>query len=170
MQKQKGFTIIEIIVVIAIIAVLSSIVMVNVGNARAKARDARRKSEMRGLQKALVMYYAANGSFPSTGGNYYSSEPGDQVSDNGGNYIPGLTPTYMSGLPRDPRGGTSQIQPTCGSWKAAYLYRSDGINYKLLSHCAPESIPSAGQPFYDPVRPTWAWMVCSGDATACNTW
>ncbi|MEK7664711.1 MAG: prepilin-type N-terminal cleavage/methylation domain-containing protein [Patescibacteria group bacterium] len=153
-----GFTIIEIIVVIAIIAVLSGIVMVNVGNARAKARDARRKSEMRDLQKALVMYYANNGSFPSTGGSYYSSESGDQVSNNGGNYIPGLTPTYMSALPRDPRGGTSQIQPTCGSWKSAYLYRSDGVNYKLLPLRARKF--SFGRPAF--LRPVTPHLVMDG--------
>ncbi|MBI2053977.1 MAG: prepilin-type N-terminal cleavage/methylation domain-containing protein [Candidatus Staskawiczbacteria bacterium] len=169
MQKQKGFTVVEIIVVIAIIAGLAGIVMVGVNNTMAKAKDSRRKSEMRGLQKALAMYYGDNGSFPSTGMGWYSSEPGDFFSDNGGNYIPGITPTYLSALPRDPQGGTSKI-PSCGSNKAAYLYISDGINYKLLSHCAPNSFPSAGQPFYDPVRPTWAWMVCSGDTTICNTW
>lgn len=91
------------------------------------------------------------------------------ASNNGGNWIPGLAPTYISVLPRDPRGGTSQIQPTCGGWQAAYLYLSNGTNYKLLSHCAPDNPWTSGDTFYDPVRPTWAWKVCSGEP-ACSSW
>lgn len=165
MQKQKGFTIIEIIVVIAIIAVLSGIVMVNVGNARAKARDARCKSEMKNIQKALVMYYADNGAFPSTGGAWWgvSANGGSKTVSGANAYIPGLTPTYMTSLPIDPSRNLT-------GW-SGYLYQSNGINYKLLCHeIGPESFFSAGQPFYDPIRPTHAWMLCSGDVTACNTW
>jgi len=75
-------------------------------------------------------------------------------------YIPGLTPDYISVLPTDPKKDIS-------GW-SGYLYRSNGTEYKLLSHAnGPESFPSAGQPFYDPVRPTWAWMLCSG-GPACS--
>lgn len=165
----KGFTLIELLVVIAIIGLLASTVLVSLSGMRGKARDVMRKDTMKQLQLALELYYNSNESYPV--GGWFSSEPGDVVSNNGGNWIPGLAPTYIPVLPRDPLGGTSLIQPVCGPWKSAYLYRSvdGGKNYKLLAHCAPENTWTASDRFYDPVRPYWAWRLCSGEP-ACSSW
>jgi prepilin-type N-terminal cleavage/methylation domain-containing protein len=57
MLKNKGFTLIELLVVIAIIGTLSGIVLVSLGGARAKARDATRQSDMRQVISAEEMYY-----------------------------------------------------------------------------------------------------------------
>jgi len=64
--KQTGFTLIELLVVIAIIGILATIVMVSLNTARAKARDARRISDIRQLQLALQMYYDINNAYPAT--------------------------------------------------------------------------------------------------------
>jgi len=163
-HRSAGFTLIELLVVIAIIGLLSSIVLASLQGARAMARDAIRKSDLRQLQLALESYFSSNNAYPSTGGSWWG------VCVNGGSrdtsgpnaYIPGLTPVYASVLPVDPLDNRT-------GW-SGYLYRSDGTNYKLLSHSiGPESFPSAGQVFYDPVRPTWAWMLCS-EEPACSSW
>jgi len=63
-NKSKGFTLIELLVVIAIIGVLASIVLASVSTARAKARDAKRISEIRQIETALQMYHNDNGRYP----------------------------------------------------------------------------------------------------------
>lgn len=138
-----------------------------------KANDAKRKNTLDQLRTALEEYYNDNNAYPITT-RYYSSEPGgDGHSPNGdgdnGEWIPGLAPTYIPSLPRDPEGGVSGIEGCAsGGYKKSYLYYSpDGQNYALLSHCS--MTPGTWDDkfaFYDKVRPTWAWKVCAG--TGCE--
>ncbi len=64
--NQKGFTIIELLVVVAIIGLLASVILVAVGNARIKGRDARRLSDMTQVKSGLDIYYNFGSGYPST--------------------------------------------------------------------------------------------------------
>lgn len=55
---KKGFTLIEMLIVITIIALLASLILVGMGGARAKARDSRRIADLHAIQNALELYYA----------------------------------------------------------------------------------------------------------------
>lgn len=57
MKISRGFTLIELLVVISIIALLSSVTLTGLNSAKAKARDARRLSDLAQLRTAMILYY-----------------------------------------------------------------------------------------------------------------
>ena len=63
MNKQKGFTIIELIVVIAIIAVLAAIVMVNVTSYINKGKDAAIKGNLSSLMTNSSVWFDTNSTY-----------------------------------------------------------------------------------------------------------
>ena len=63
---KKGFTLIELLVVMAIISILTIIAVSQFQNAKRKARDTQRKSDLNAVSKALQMFYTDYGEFPST--------------------------------------------------------------------------------------------------------
>ena len=63
-NTSRGFTLIELLVVIAIIGILSSVVLASLNSARAKARDAKAKSEFAQVRIALNFYLDKFGTMP----------------------------------------------------------------------------------------------------------
>jgi len=67
-NKQKGFTLIEILIVVSIIGVLSSLTLLGLGSFRASGRDVKRVTDLRQITNALELYYAKVGEYPPTAG------------------------------------------------------------------------------------------------------
>ena len=65
-KKQRGFTLLELLVVIGIIGLLASILVVNLTSTRRRARDTKRVADVRNLQTASEDYYGKNGMYPAT--------------------------------------------------------------------------------------------------------
>jgi prepilin-type N-terminal cleavage/methylation domain-containing protein len=65
MTKQNGFTLVEILVVVAIVAIIGTLSAVAVNSARSKQRDATRLSNIRQMQSALEDYFNENNTYPS---------------------------------------------------------------------------------------------------------
>ena len=68
--KSRGFTLIELMVVIAIIGMLSSVVLASLSSARVKARNVARNYEIEQLRSAFALGVDSNGNLPSSGGSY----------------------------------------------------------------------------------------------------
>lgn len=102
-RKSKGFTLIELLVVVSIISLLSSIVLASLQDARAKARDTRRLSDLRQISNALQLYLLDNNNVAPTPGagqsGYHSADP-----DKWAAFATILSP-YISTLPVDPLNG-----------------------------------------------------------------
>jgi prepilin-type N-terminal cleavage/methylation domain-containing protein len=97
-QKNKlGFTLIELLVVVSIISLLSSVVLVNLNTARAKARDATRLSDIRQLQTTLELYYENEGKYPTV----FTAENGWDRSCQAGDFLKPLKDKNLH-VPIDP--------------------------------------------------------------------
>lgn len=182
-NSQSGFTLIELLVVVSILGFMASVLLVNMSDARKKSRDTVRKQTMKQLQTALELFYEDNGRYPtSTTGaitDYHASEnivwvgagaAPTWVYNEPDNYIPGLAPKYIRSLPRDP---FSTKITRCTDWRATYMYRSDGKDYKLLSWCSGEISYSDRDTFNDPARDNYPLSTCSGgtaNTSAIYSW
>ena len=142
-SARRGFTLIELLVVIAIIGVLSTVILASLNAARAKARDAKRLSDMHQLQAALEVYASDNGgNYPSTGSLHSAyAEPGCSSTLTApdlktADWIPGLAPTYIASLPGDPK-------PVTGG--GCYWYSSNGVKYLLTAFGTVEASSNGGK-------------------------
>jgi type II secretion system protein G len=132
-MKRQGFTLIELLVVIAIIGVLSGIVMSSVSQARAKARDAQRISDLREIRNALELYFADHGYYPQSGCGWDCN--GYRTTyESGWNILASDLSPYIQNLPKDP------VNSSCPPWvDSCYSYtygnvgRSNGNWYDLTA-------------------------------------
>ena len=107
-KKRKAFTLIELIMVIAIIGILAALIIISLRGANDKAKDASRKSEVASISKALEMYKVDNNSYPTSA---------IQPVSNALRSI--LSPNYLTTIPTDRYG-------------AGYYYSSvDGSDYSV---------------------------------------
>ncbi|MBI3342128.1 prepilin-type N-terminal cleavage/methylation domain-containing protein [Candidatus Curtissbacteria bacterium] len=99
--KSKGFTLIELLIVITIIGILVATGVYSWQAAQVKARDDRRKTDLKAIQQALESYYQVNGYYPGWGapGGGWTCEISSATYPQFQN---ALQPTYISKLPRDP--------------------------------------------------------------------
>lgn len=102
-MKVKGFTIVELLIVIVVVAILAAISIVAYNGVQGRALDSRRLSDIKKIHQGVELYRVQNGTFPPvTSGNTDST--GWEVSYTASNsFIPPLvTSGIMSTIPFDP--------------------------------------------------------------------
>lgn len=112
-KRNRGFSLIELLVVIGIIGIIASIIMAALGSARYKARDTKRKAEI----SQIGRYLAGSSCYmPDAGpGDYDFMDLADELKSKYSQYA-----NYLQVVPQDPRAGTE----TKSFYK--YIVSSDG--------------------------------------------
>ncbi|MFA6322924.1 MAG: prepilin-type N-terminal cleavage/methylation domain-containing protein [Candidatus Buchananbacteria bacterium] len=115
-KERGGFTLIELMVVIAIIGFISMMTLAAVNNSRIKAVDTKRISEIKAIQTALELYFNDQKVYP--GGSWNKTELGE-ASDRkclnaDGWTTAGCSKPYMGSVPKDPKRNDSNLR---------YMYR-----------------------------------------------
>jgi prepilin-type N-terminal cleavage/methylation domain-containing protein len=119
LQAEKGFTLIEILIVVAIIGILASVVLVGLGPVQKQGRDARRVSDLRQVQNGLELYFNKNGSYPPTSdwASLKTALTGAAIG--------------VSNVPNDPRNSSPYV----------YQYASNGSSYVLAAQLEDDNNP-----------------------------
>ncbi len=122
-ENERGFTLIELMIVVAIIAILAGILIPNFVNARSQAQSAACESNLRAIATALELYYADNQIYPPA--SAASVQPA-LLTVNG--------VAYLNNTPKDPAAQTSNATysltttQASGGGPASYTVTCPGVH------------------------------------------
>ena len=150
-SAKRGFTMIEILVVITIIGILITLGIRSYNATQIKARDVRRKADLHNMAKPLEAYFNDYGVYP-TGAGVITIGP--DTIDWGEAFVDGNGTVYMSQLPEDPRGDRN------------YWYVSaDGSEWSISALLENPNDPDIAGPFTGTCHPT---LQCNYQVTSTN--
>ena len=143
-MKQKGFTIIELLVALTIVGLLALVIFTSVNDSRIKARDLKRKEDIKELIFALASYYSVHHIFPTTLGTGPCGTPVD-----------GTDPVSMaligdkiiSTYPKSPSDSSiNNFAGVCGQTYYAFTWNNDHdiTVYAVLEKVDPQCVPWVG--------------------------
>lgn len=141
--NKLGFTLVELMIVITVIAILATIAVVSFTRVQKQARDTKRKAEMKSLQTALQAYFTEKTSYP-----IYTTAPGGAAFT----VLAALKPTYISSIPKAPLGSSGG--------NIEYTYISDSVGFKYAICVDLETTTASGSTM---------WKVDTSNASGYET-
>lgn len=133
---KRGFTLIEILISISIIAVLTALGIVSYVSINKNARDAKRRGDIEQIRTALEFYRTDNGYYPSTGNGDFTDASNLSV----------ILATYIPSIPPDPKNVSYQYKATGLSGSNYYGYclaaATEGITSNSCSIADPLPTPT----------------------------
>jgi uncharacterized protein (TIGR02145 family)/prepilin-type N-terminal cleavage/methylation domain-containing protein len=139
-KLKRGFTLLEILLVVGIISILAGIVIIAINPSKqlATVRNSQRKSNIKQIESAITQYYIDNSSYPSlitftdtTICNTGASSTASAGYCTGGIDLYALVPTYLTAMPTDP-------QTTAGATSTGYYIKKDKNNKVTLTAVSAE--------------------------------
>jgi type II secretion system protein G len=121
-RAEAGFTLVEIIVVMVIIGILSTLGLGSFLSAQQKGRDSSRKSDLAQIKNALDLYYNDKGEYPLGSGGLIMGCNGEQTCNWSDVFEDENGTVYMVKIPADPQGD-----------KAYWYESSTGQSFQIYS-------------------------------------
>jgi prepilin-type N-terminal cleavage/methylation domain-containing protein len=129
-HRAKGFTIVELLIVIVVIAILAAIVIVAYNGIQERARNSTRINDINAAQRLVEAYNAQNGEYPKTTTNPKANWRAADVRTDDNCANGSSQPDWIPGVASLP-----QSNPTSGSGvddiTGCYLYVSNGQEYVI---------------------------------------
>jgi prepilin-type N-terminal cleavage/methylation domain-containing protein len=122
---KKGFTLIELMVVIAIIALLSAITLAVITNARTKARDTVRRSDLSQIALAIHFYFNEHQQLPRNSSGWCT-----YISNTDSDYGPDFQQDISDNMPDVP------LDPLYHNDVGDYLYINENNDQGVFTLCA----------------------------------
>jgi type II secretion system protein G len=130
-MRNKGFTLVELLVVMSILGVLVTLIAGGFRTAQTRGRDAQRKSDLKEIANALELFYSDYGKYPPESSGFILACPYNPATESGtscawgSGEVADSKTIYFKQLPDDPRSAQ------------AYIYRivpgSDDQKYQLFA-------------------------------------
>jgi prepilin-type N-terminal cleavage/methylation domain-containing protein len=144
-KNQKGFTLVELMIVVAIIGILAAIAIPKFANMLEKSREGATKGNLSAINSGIALYVSDNqGLTPWTLDTVSSINASAQT-------YPAFLPQYMDTLPGVK--ATAAIKKTYSAWSAWASPVGNSVNSTVLTAAAPgnsATTPSSSGWLYDP--------------------
>lgn len=147
---QRGFSLVELLVVVSIIGILAGVITVSSGSARAQGRDTKRQADLQLVASALELYRLEKRTYPPE-----SSISAPTALDWTTQLKPVLSPQYISSWPVDPSASSG----------FSYAYTVDASRGSYVLEAVLETPQTATAGSCDTGKITGICTSGSGDAT-----